>query len=71
MTSSHSLQRESKLKGWPAIVRYLTPIIGEWHIDTIKKHAERSKDPLPVKRFGGRIVADAEQLKAWAERQIA
>lgn len=35
----------------------------------VKRLARRQRDPLPVRRFGARLVADARDLDAWIGRQ--
>lgn len=51
------------LAGWDAIADRI-----DVSIRTAQRLAQRDSDPLPAKRFLGRIRASSDELRAWAER---
>lgn len=53
------------LAGWDAIADAI-----DVSIRTAQNLAKRDRDPLPAKRFLGRIRADSDEIRQWAERNI-
>lgn len=51
------------LVGWDAIAGAI-----DVSIRTAQGYSQRERDPLPAKRFAGRIRASSEALREWASR---
>jgi len=58
------------LKGWKAIIAHVGPQIGGIGMATVRRYAARDDDPMPVKKDGTRVIAVAEELDRWLERQF-
>lgn len=62
------------LAGWRMIALRVSERVGiEVSTNTARRMAQRERDPLPLKRWGGgtrpRVVADGHALDAWCDRQ--
>jgi hypothetical protein len=62
------------LAGWNAIARHISKRVGVGvSASTARRMAQRERDPLPLKRWGGgtrpRVVADGHALDTWCDRQ--
>ena len=52
------------------IADYITEKSGVYVSDRmVKRLARRAHDPLPLRKFGARVVADEKELAAWIGRQ--
>ena len=59
-----------KLSGYGSIALFLAEHVGvEFTVASVRAYASRTKDPLPVRAFGDRIVADADAVGQWVARQ--
>jgi len=61
MASAHGYDLES----WKDIA----PVVGRSE-DVCQRMARREEDPLPVRRYIGRVVAKRSEIEAWTLRQI-
>lgn len=52
------------LEGWDAIADHMKK-----SVRTVQRYARRRRDPMPVYRHLGRIVAKEEDIDAWDRRQ--
>lgn len=69
-------QKEKLLDGWSEIAATLSEVARiEVSVHQAKRYAERSNDPLPVRRVGRyrkkRIVSEPTQVKSWAAREFS
>jgi hypothetical protein len=64
------------LVGWGEIARHISARVGIGvSTDRARRMAQRERDPLPLKRWGGGarplVLADSHALDAWCDRQWA
>lgn len=62
------------IEGRGTIAGFLSDMAGiDISVGQVYRYAERSVDPLPLKRVGRmdkpRVIADPAELKAWASRE--
>lgn len=53
------------LEGWDEIASHMKKCVR-----TVQRYAKRRRDPMPVYRHLGKIVAKADDLDAWDKRQL-
>lgn len=58
-----------KLTGYKEIAQYLSQQVGALSERTARAYAARPVDPLPVRAFGNRVIADRAELDVWMKRQ--
>jgi hypothetical protein len=58
------------IEKYAGVVAYINEKTGVFlSNDHVRKLAGRARDPVPVRRFLGRIVADEKDLDGWIARQ--
>ncbi len=60
----------SILIGAPAISAFLGSIGFPLSEDSVRRYAERPRDPLPCERYLGRLRTEAKDVEAWAKKQL-
>jgi hypothetical protein len=59
------------VEGWKDIAVFVSERSGmDLSPDAARKLSYRVRDPLPVKRWGRRVSANLEALRAWVDRQM-